>query len=424
MIKENDISNKKILIVEDSLSFSKLVKKKIFDELEIDCDIAASFKETVMRVDNYNDAYYMGIIDLNLPDSSQGEAIDFILKKGIPVIVVTADLNEAVRDRIIKKRILDYFVKTGEQILDQMIAYIKRLSSNQSKKVLIVDDSKSSRFVLKTLLKVHKYQILEAENGKVALEILNREKDIKLVITDNVMPVMDGNELIVNIRKKYSKDSLVVIGISAYGSGLMSANYLKRGANDFITKPFVIEEFYQRINMNLEHLEFIENLRDLSVKDFLTGIYNRKYFYTTGKSKFSNYIKRGESVLIAMITIDQCKSINDDFGQDSGDKVIIKISSLLTERFPSGESITVRLDGVVFGLLFFGKNMEQITDLLESFKQEIEKEQYISKGRSFNCTVSIGLLDVKDNSFEDAVKKTDALLNQAKKSGNNQFILA
>ncbi len=235
MNKENDVKNRKILIVEDSLSFSKLVKKKIFDVLEIDCDIAASFKETIMRVDNYKGVYYMAIIDLNLPDSNQDEAIDFILKKGIPVIIVTADLNEEVRDRIIKKRILDYFVKTGEHILDQMIAYIKRLSSNQAKKVLIVDDSKSSRFVLKTLLKVHKYQILEAENGKEALEILNREKDVKLVITDNMMPVMDGNELIVNIRKKYSKDLLAVIGISAYGSGLMSANYLKRGAIDFIT---------------------------------------------------------------------------------------------------------------------------------------------------------------------------------------------
>ncbi len=422
MTQENNDNERRVLIVEDSPFFAKLVQGRILSDLKIESDIAGTYKAAVEQIECYPGQYYLAVLDLNLPDSTKGEVVDYTLKQGIPAIVVTADLNKNIRDTIIRKRILDYLVKSGENILDQLIEIIMRLSKNQQRKILVVDDSKSARFVIRTLLEVHKFQILEAENGKDALGILKSDKDIRMVLTDNQMPVMDGYELIQAIRQSYSKEDMAVIGISSHGSGIMCANYLKRGANDFISKPFVIEEFYQRVNLNWELLDHIDKLRDTSIKDYLTGTYNRRYFFESGAEKF-NLALAGQKILtLSMIDIDHFKTVNDNHGHESGDRVIVEIARKLKEKFAEDRYITARIGGEEFCLLSIGVEPETIRELLEQFRLGIEKHAFQVKDQSFSCTVSIGSVSVQTGSFHAAINRADQCLYRAKNEGRNRLV--
>lgn len=99
---------------------------------------------------------------------------------------------------------------------------------------------------------------------------------------------MNGLELTKNIRKLYSSQELAVIGMSIFGDNQLSARFLKLGGSDFITKPFLEEEFFCRIKQNMELLEHIKELKFLANRDYLTGLYNRRYFFLLDNSCLIN----------------------------------------------------------------------------------------------------------------------------------------
>ena len=116
----------------------------------------------------------------------------------------------------------------------------------------MVDDSLTARNNICSLLKRRNFKVLSADNGARALKVLNDHPEIKMVITDQEMPGMDGIELIQNIRKNHLKNELIIIGISGANRGFQSARFIKNGADDFLRKPFCPEEFYCRIMHNIE----------------------------------------------------------------------------------------------------------------------------------------------------------------------------
>jgi len=114
--------------------------------------------------------------------------------------------------------------------------------------ILVVEDDPDTRMLLSFLLSRRGYQVLEAENGRRALEKLEIQKP-RLVLTDLQMAVMNGIELVENIRASAGLQSLPVIVMTAYASQLCE-KAMELGANDFIQKPIEVETLVQKI----EHL--------------------------------------------------------------------------------------------------------------------------------------------------------------------------
>ena len=154
------------------------------------------------------------------------------------------------------------------------------------------------------------FQVLEAKNGLDCLNIVEDHPEIKLVLTDYNMKEMDGFELTLRLREKHSKDELIIISISGNETKNISSKFIKIGVNDFITKPFTKEEFACRINMNMDALESIEKIRDISRRDFLTGLYNRQYFWEKSKTLLAT----GKETALAVFIIDHFKKLNTDHG--------------------------------------------------------------------------------------------------------------
>ncbi len=251
-----------VLLVEDSPILATLFRKKIEADLGFNVTVADSYSGALSILNSGESGFFAGLLDLNLPDAPNGEIVDLVLSKNIPSIVFTGMFQDNIRKMMWDKGIVDYVIKGGTHNLEYVCSLIYRLHQNCSVKVLVVDDSATSRKYISALLKIHKYLVYEAGDGREALDMLDKNPDIKMVITDYNMPNMDGFELTREIRSKFEKEKMAVIGVSAQGNENLSAQFIKNGASDFITKPFNREEFYCRLMQNITMIDYVLEIED------------------------------------------------------------------------------------------------------------------------------------------------------------------
>jgi signal transduction histidine kinase len=263
----------KILIVEDSRMFGYVLKESIEHRTGYHAEVARSLSEARALLQAGPGAYFLALADLNLPDAPDCEVIDLLHEAGVSCIAITGKFGEQMRERILSKNVVDYVLKDNVRNIDGMVDLVERLHRNQLIKVMVVDDSETMRDLLATSLKLHKFQVLEASNGVVALELLRDHPEIQVVIVDYAMPEMDGAELTRRIRRTSSSEELAIIGISGTSHHALSARFLKSGANDFLVKPFSDEELYCRVVQNVETIEGIRKLKRLNeVKNKFLGM--------------------------------------------------------------------------------------------------------------------------------------------------------
>lgn len=250
-----------LLIVEDSLVQSKIIRKHFEGLTNFTILTAQSMAEAEARLAEHKGNIFAAVVGLNLPDAPNGETVDLCRRFDTPCIVLTASVDENLRRRFLEQHVADYFLKGHMDDMDLLVTSVERLHANHSVKALVVDDSATQRGVVKRLLAVQRIRSVEAADGAEALDVLAADPEIKLVITDFQMPRMNGIELVREIRAKHKVSRMAVIGLSSTGSGPLTAQFLKHGANDFLTKPFEVEEFYWRVNQTLTVLDVMEEIR-------------------------------------------------------------------------------------------------------------------------------------------------------------------
>lgn len=416
-------TTKTILVVEDSKVFSRILKTSIEVNTEFKVVIAENYAESIELIESGQYDFFASLLDLNLPDAPDGEVVDYVLSYNIPAIVFTAKFDDDLRDRILAKGIVDYVLKDSPANIEYIVTLLKQLNRNTHIKVLVVDDSRVARKHIKRLLMIYRFIVIEAENGKQALDIVNENKDIMLVITDFNMPEMDGFELTEKLRQIYSKQDMVIMGTSTYGNNLLSARFLKTGGSDFINKPFLEEEFFCRINQNMDLLQYIKDLRFIASRDFLTELYNRRHFFDVGEKLFARAYKSKKNSAVALIDIDFFKQVNDTYGHDVGDIVLKKIAALLNSSFRAGD-IVARFGGEEFVCLLLNVNGTVAAKIFEELRQKIAQTQIdLSDNISLKVTISIGVCTTLEENLEKALSKADKMLYQAKANGRNQVVM-
>jgi PleD family two-component response regulator len=273
ILSPQEIPVSRILIVEDSAVFANLVKKEIETKLGIPVVLTKTYAETQkllndMEEENFfsEDHFFVAVLDLNLPDAPSGKIVDLVRSKSVPAIVFTAEFDSKIREMMWSKDIVDYVYKRDKLDVQYLVALIKRIHSNRSIKILVVDDSRVSRRKVCNLLEVHQYSVIAADDGVEALKKIQENPDVDLVITDYEMPNMDGFALTQKIREKHDKNQIAVIGLSAHGEHEIAVRFLKNGANDFIVKPFFTEEFYCRVTQNVETIERFRRLKQVETE--------------------------------------------------------------------------------------------------------------------------------------------------------------
>lgn len=240
----------KVLIVEDSRIQAKIMSDHIHDRMPYEVIVAETLAQTREIMDAEGESIFVAVLDLNLPDDPGGEIVRLAASRKVPSVVMTSSFNEETRASLLEQNVVDYFLKSLAQVR-AMEELIERLHKNLDVKALAVDDSKLARNRITTLLRNQNYTVLEAENGKQALQVMKEHPDVRLCITDYNMPEMDGFELISELRRDKSREELAIIGVSGE-DGKQTARFLKIGANDFLQKPIQTEEFYCRVNQQMD----------------------------------------------------------------------------------------------------------------------------------------------------------------------------
>jgi CheY-like chemotaxis protein len=151
-----------ILLVEDSRALGTLVREKIQDTLGIKVQWVQTFRETVFSL--MQEEYCLAILDLTLPDSRSDEVVDFVLSRGVPVIIFAARFDRKLHESFWSKMIVDYVLKDNPANIDYLVSLVRRLFRNRFIDVLVVDNSESSSEIA-NLLTTHKYNVFCAEDG-------------------------------------------------------------------------------------------------------------------------------------------------------------------------------------------------------------------------------------------------------------------
>lgn len=407
-----------ILVVDDSKFFLSVLTSKL-RSAGFQVIGAASIAEARDVLENRRDEIFMALLDLFLPDGPEGEVVDLAIAHGVPSVVFTGNYSEDTRDRVLSKQVIDYVVKDDPSSLDYLASLVHRLNYNRSIRALVVDDASTVRKYMVDLLKLYQFQVIEASNGEQALQRLADTDDIRLVITDYHMPVMDGFQLIKNIRKTWRRDQVAVIGVSSSGSSTLSAKFIKSGANDFLNKPFLREEFFCRIAMNIALLEQVDALKAAATTDYLTGIPNRRSFFERAQPLMAA-AKRGQAeVAVGLIDLDHFKSINDTHGHEAGDIALAAVARLLVAECRQTD-LVARYGGEEFCVLAFNLEADKRDTYFERLRSRINDLRIDFAGKQLSLSASIGVSGNAELGLDAMIAEADCQLYRAKEEGRNR----
>ena len=166
-----------------------------------------------------------------------------------------------------------------------------------------------------------------------------------------------------------------------------------------------------------------KELKSLTIKDFLTGVHNRKYLMETGPLLISLNQREQTQVAVLMLDIDKFKLINDHYGHDAGDDVLIAFSHTITHRLRKGD-IFSRFGGEEFILILNKVTEADAEHFANEVRDLIGRQKLSTQQGDIDYTVSIGVVMSDDvSSLNALITLADKALYQAKNSGRNKVIM-
>jgi diguanylate cyclase (GGDEF)-like protein len=288
--------------------------------------------------------------------------------------------------------------------------------------VLVVEDHPDQRDLLTIVLQREGYRVLTADNGQEALGRLATDR-VDLILTDIVMPHMDGFELVRRIRGESDLQSIYIIILTIRSLDADRVRGLDLGANDYVTKPFSFSELLARIRVGVrvasEHKRLRE-FKDQALRDALTGLNNRRVLEATAEDKFHRTQEGNIPLCLLIVDIDDFKKINDEYGHNTGDKVLRRIAKIVTRAANKG-AICGRYGGEEFCLI--GEiALDVAIGQAEKLRRMVERASFRTAKSKFSVTISIGISSThlkKYSDWKQLFDDSDKAMYAAKVSGKN-----
>lgn len=414
---------KKILLIEDNPQLLKTKIEELRKNFTFSIDTVENFTQLQEYITTNKENVFVALLDYFLDGAMEGQGVDLLLEHKIPTIVYTKEYSTDIRELLLDKCVLEYLIKKPNSDLLYSTRLIDRIYKNNFIKVLIVDGSESFRNKLAKNLQQFGLESLQSSDAKTTLELLEADSDIQLVLIDlDISGDIQGVELVEDIREKFPSTKLGVLGMTPHGyNSQLSVEFLKKGANDFITKPFVKEQLNLRIMQVLEMLDTIQEKNIEATIDPLTQLKNRRALEEESKVLIQSALISNSLLSVAMIDIDHFKLVNDTYGHDVGDEVLKLISKVLKSNFRKKDLI-VRNGGEEFCVILDDLPLEKSIDIFETLIKKIESTPYENNGVVINITVSIGLFHGIKKDIKSMLVLADENLYLAKDSGRNKLV--
>lgn len=302
--------------------------------------------------------------------------------------------------------------------------------------ILIVDDSPLNRKVLAHILSEQGYQIQEAADGKAALECMERVAP-DLILLDINLPDVNGIELCQRLKGVPSSADIPIIFISALQETAQKVRAFEAGGIDYVTKPFYREEVAARVKSQLtirqlqkelkSHISELETLyrevKDLSIRDSLTGLYNRRYFDEIIHAQNAACLRYGTVYSLLMADLDHFKTVNDTLGHLSGDLVLRRFSEILLRSLRDCDT-PFRIGGEEFVVLLPETPPGEALIVAQRIVQNVRRAPWSEIAPGLKLTCSIGTATSRNSCPDEEnslLSDADARLYQAKQSGRDRI---
>jgi two-component system cell cycle response regulator len=300
--------------------------------------------------------------------------------------------------------------------------------------VMLVEDSRTQALKFQIMLESHGYHVTVAQNGLEAMNMLLNSRT-SIVITDWIMPEMDGSELCRAIRKHDFGNYVYIILLTAKDSKNDIIEGLEAGADDYLTKPVDDAELIARLTTAERVIRLESSLKQrnkeialLSITDPLTKVFNRGYLNDNLPKAFKRAVRYHQNLSIIICDIDHFKLVNDNHGHQVGDTVLISIVKELADSLRKDLDWVARYGGEEFLIVLPETNLNGATVAAERFRQRVSEVVVPVEGKNIQVTASFGVSAINqegDNSHlttDDLIRAADRCLYQAKERGRNKCI--
>src|SRR6478672_9392294 len=296
-------------------------------------------------------------------------------------------------------------------------------------KVLIADDSATSRALLRSVLTGWGYEVVTAKDGGEAWDVLSQPDAPALVILDWVMPVLTGPEVCHKVRETLREPYTYILLLTSKGSKTETVEGLNAGADDYIVKPFDEHELQVRlragkriIDLQLDLLKAREELRERAEKDLLTMLPNRSAITSALDKEISRCHRDRRTVGVILLDIDHFKRINDTYGHFAGDAVLRETAGRLRSNTRPYDQVG-RYGGEEFLVVLPNCDLEQAANQAERMRHRLHATGMLVDGQELQVSASFGVTisDGSERSPDVFVRVADEALYRAKANGRNRI---
>lgn len=309
-------------------------------------------------------------------------------------------------------------------------------------RILVADDDESLRSVLKQVLSMDGYEVTLTASGEEALAAFKKEP-CSLIITDIRMGNISGIQLLQEVKRLRPDTQVIIITSNATLDTAITA--IQAGAYDYITKPFddialissvagravekirLIEEnksLLEKLKRKNEELEFVNmTLKELTIRDGLTGLYNHRHFQETLAQEILRSKRHAKIFSLVFLDVDYFKQYNDTHGHLHGDAILVALSKLLISGIRKSD-LAVRYGGEEFVLLLPETSKENAFSLAGTIREKIAAHPFPGRDTQPQgmLTVSMGIATFPEDGSDSStlLHRADEALYQAKDGGRNR----
>ena len=299
--------------------------------------------------------------------------------------------------------------------------------------ILVADDEPVNLALIRRRLEWEHYRVETAEDGGQAVEAARRVLP-DLIILDVMMPVMDGLQACRLLKEDPATRDIPVIFLSALDDTDTKVRGLGLGANDYVSKPFRVEELLARVSvairLKLERdrlRQRAEELRrsaeaasEMSMTDALTGLLNRYGLHRSLQRELSEARRYARPLSCLLIDIDFFKAVNDTYGHAAGDAALQQAARVIADSV-RGSDVVCRYGGEEFLVLAPETGLDGARSLAEKIRLSFSARLFGDAGHVFPLTLSAGVAQLGDaESGNDMIARADDALYHAKQTGRDR----
>lgn len=422
----------KALIV-DPGGTSRTMLRRMVEDAGLEARMATSGEEALELA--RGEAIDIGLVGYRLPDMTGlqlAQALRPHVAKGVPLLLVTSDGNDALVQEAFRAGITDVFQRAR---LGDLLAYLQDFLGRMychdlaGERILLVEDSRTFVHMVTDMLQRCGIEV-DSVGSVAEARRLFAERAYHMVITDLVLEGGESGLSLVRYLRQHGQSymKLPILVMTSFDDPTRKTELFRAGVNDYVPKPLVEAEFLARVHNLLTARKLFERveeqerrMRELATTDQLTGLGNRHLFFELATRYLARAEREGRVLCMLVADVDHFKQVNDQHGHAFGDKVLRAVGDVLRASSRKGD-LVARFGGEEFVLLMPNCGAEDALAKAEKIRRDCE--QLDASGVRLTISIGVACFDPGDpESLDSLFGRADKALYDAKRLGRNRVIM-